>query len=352
MKKPWLQFETWPRQVVVLVCICLVILVGYIDYLTGYETFCFTFYLLGILLGTWRAGAAFGALMAALSVTAWISANVEAGEHYSSYFVPVWNAMIMFTVYLIIVLLLARLKKTQEDLEERVRLRTVALTREIQQRVSVQKELLETTDREQRRIGRDLHDGLCQHLTGIALAGHLLEQKLSDQSATGAAEAARVVKLIEEGIEMTRDLSQQLHPVELSSGRLGEHLASLAAETGRRFNVACRVNSHLDRAIDDPVLATHLYRIAQDALAGAVARGDVKQINIELESNAFEIKLTISDDGTNEPQKQSEAMSRHRIMAHRADLMGAHLHIGPATSKGTCVTCALRVSGAKNGGEN
>ena len=120
--KAWLKrVEAWPKQVVVLACILFITLVGLMDYITGYEMFFFTFYLLAIFMGTWRVNAAFGIWLSALSVTAWVSSNLEAGAHYSNYFIPVWNAAIMFTIYLIIVLLLARLKKINEELEERVR---------------------------------------------------------------------------------------------------------------------------------------------------------------------------------------------------------------------------------------
>src|ERR1017187_10355217 len=114
------RIETWPKPIVALVCIVFVTLVGLVDYLTGYETFFFTFYLLAVFLATWRVGGAFGVLISALSVTAWVSSNIEAGAHYSSYFVPVWNALIMFAIYLIVVLLLAQLKKFREKREQRM----------------------------------------------------------------------------------------------------------------------------------------------------------------------------------------------------------------------------------------
>src|ERR1700733_157705 len=124
--------DAWPKKFTALVCICLVLVVGLVDYATGYETFFFVFYLLAVFLGTWRVGVSFGVLISALSVTAWISTNIAAGGRYSSYFVPVWNALIMFAFYVIVVVLLALLKQLRAELEERVRLRTAALTREIQ----------------------------------------------------------------------------------------------------------------------------------------------------------------------------------------------------------------------------
>ena len=336
------QLDAWPKSIVALVCIVFVTLVGLVDYATGYETFFFTFYLLAVFLATWRLGGAFGALISALSVTAWVSANIEAGARYSSYFVPVWNAMIMFTFYLIVVLLLAQLKKFREKLEERVSLRTAALTREMQERMRLQKELLETSDREQRRIGRDLHDGLCQHLTGTALAGHFLGQKLADKSQAEAAEAARLVQLIEEAIELTRNLSHQLDPVELKAGKLTDHLEDLAAGISNRCKVACHFECSLTRPVEDAAVATHLFRIAQEAVANAVKHGQAAQINICLDSADDEIVLTVTDDGAGPPGKnQADADPGLRAMAYRADLIGATFNIERLSTRGTRVTCTL-----------
>jgi signal transduction histidine kinase len=341
----WLQrVKAWPKEVVVLACILSVIAVGLIDYATGYETFFFTFYLLAIFWGTWQVGGLLGSLLAGLSVTAWVSSNIEAGAHYSSYFVPVWNAGIMLTIYLIIVGLLVRLKKAHSELENRVRLRTDALTREIQERVRLQKELIETGDREQRRVGRELHDGLCQHLTGTALAGHLLAQKLGAASAQDSAQAARLVQLIEEAIEMTRNLSHQLDPVELKSGKIQDHLEDLAVGTRQRFKIDCQVNCRLDRPLDGPV-ATHLYRIAQEAVAQAVSHPEVKRIAVGLETAGNDIVLTVTDDGNVPAAEAIMDTEAKRSMSFRADLIGAILSSERLADRGTRLTCVLPAAG-------
>jgi signal transduction histidine kinase len=341
--------DAWPAKFTALVCICLVLVVGLVDYATGYETFFFVFYLLAVFLGTWRVGTAFGILISALSVTAWISTNIAAGERYSSYFVPVWNALIMFAFYVIVVVLLALLKKLRAELEERVQLRTAALTREIQERMRLQKELLETSEREQRRIGRDLHDGLCQHLTGTALAGHLLGQKLTGQSPAEAAEAARLVELIEAAIELTRNLSQQLDPVDFKAGRLADHFAELAAATGERSKVACHFECSLATPLDNAEVATQLFRIAQEAVANAVRHARAAHINICLDSADDEIVLTITDDGAGLPEKIPDGGGLGlRTMAYRADLIGATFNLERLSTHGTRVTCALPAAGLLN----
>src|SRR5580700_8069549 len=128
------RLQLWPKTFMVAVCVAIVIAVGFVDYLTGYKTFFFIFYLLAVFLAVWFVAVSFGVLISALSVTAWISTNIAAGEHYSSYFVPIWNAAIMFVFYLVVVGLLAKLRNSQNELEKRVHQRTAALTKEIHER--------------------------------------------------------------------------------------------------------------------------------------------------------------------------------------------------------------------------
>ena len=324
-------------------CLGIVAVVGFVDYLTGYETFFFSFYLLAVFVAVWFISPSFGRLISALSVMAWISTNIAAGERYTSYFVPVWNAMIMLGFYLVVVALLARLRNMHNKLEEQVHRRTAMLTREIQERMRLQKEILETSERVQRRIGYDLHDGLCQHLTGTALAGQVLGQKLADQSPREAAEAHRLVELIEEAIEVTRSLARSLHPLEIQASRLADSFAELAAGASDRFKVSCRFECHPAAALPDVNAATHLYRIAQEAITNAVRHGKARHINLRLDSAANETVLTILDDGLGLPENAGNGEGLGlRIMAYRASMIGATFNIERASaSGGTRVTCRL-----------
>ena len=345
------QLEAWSKPSLLALCLGIVAAVGFVDYLTGYETFCFIFYLLAVFLAVWFVGGSFGGLISALSVTAWISTNIAAGERYSSYFVPVWNAIIMFVFYLVVVVLLARLQTMHKALEERVRQRTARLTKEIQERTRLQKELLETSERVQRRIGYDLHDGLGQHLTGTALAGQFLGQKLANRSLPEAAEADHLVELIQQAIELTRTLARSLHPIEIQTGRLADNFQELAANTSGRFKVSCQFECHpaapLLPAVNDINVATHLYRIAQEAITNAVQHGKARHINLRLDSTANEIVLTIIDDGIGLPEnaRNGDGLGLH-IMAYRASMIGATFNIERLSSLGgTRVTCTLAFNG-------
>ena len=345
----WIKrLEGWPKLPLSAVIIAIVTAVGLVDYLTDYELFFFIFYLFAVFLAVWFVGVSFGVLISALSVTAWVSANIAGGARYPNYFIPVWNAAIMFVVYLAMVGILAKLKTLQKELEERVRQRTAALTREIQERTRLQKELLEVAEREQRRIGYDLHDGLCQHLTGTALASHVLGQKLADKSLPETAEANRVLALVEEAIELTRSLARGLDPIEVQTGRLADNFQELAAKQSERFKVACHFEGHQAVPLHDVNVATQLYRIAQEAVTNAARHGKAKHINICLDYADNKIILTITDDGTGLPEdvRNGEGMGL-RIMAYRAETIGATFHIERlSSSSGTRVTCTL-VSGSK-----
>src|SRR6202007_3288204 len=113
--------------------------------------------------------------------------SLASGAVYSGPFVPAWNAGIILAFYLVVVWLLTRLRSSRQELEERVRRRTPALTEAIRRRVKIEREILEISEREQRRIGHDLHDSLCQHLTATALAGQVLVQKLAAKTLRAAA---------------------------------------------------------------------------------------------------------------------------------------------------------------------
>jgi len=343
----WIKrFETWSKPSLMVLCLGIVAAVGFVDYLTGYETFCFIFYLLAVFLAVWFVNSFSGGLISALSVMAWISSNIAAGERYSSYFVPVWNALIMFVFYLVVVVLLGRLRTMHKELEERVRQRTARLTKEIQERTRLQKELLETSDRIQRQVGNDLHDGLGQHLTGTALVGQVLGQKLAGRSLPEAAEAERLVELIQEAIELTRTLARSLHPIEIQTGRLADNFQELAAGVSDRFKVSCQFECQPAAPlpdVNDVKAATHLYRIAQEAITNAVRHGKARHINIRLDSTVNELVLTVIDDGIGLPEKARTGDGLGlRIMAYRASMMGATFNIERLSPLGgTRVTCTL-----------
>jgi len=340
------KIKMWSKPLVAAICVVLVALIGMLDYLTGYEISFFVIYLIPVLLAVWRVGVRFAVLVSLISVATWLSSNIAAGLHFSNWFVPVWNSMVTITFYLLAV----RLFVLHRELEDRVRQRTAALTQEMQERRRLEKELLEAGEREQRRIGHDLHDSLCQHLTGTALAGQVLGKKLADKSLPEAAAANHLVELVEEGIELTRKIARGLHPVELQAESFADNFRELAVTAGERFNVSCKFECPQPVLLQDPSAVTHLYRIAQEAITNAVRHGKARHINICLDSESDETVLTVTDDGSGLPEiaRTNQGMGL-RIMAYRASMVGAAFNIERLPMRGTRITCTLPAAAETHG---
>lgn len=333
--------ERLPSAAIVAITLAIVVIVGIFDYLSGYEISFSVFYLAAVALVTWLVGKRAGWFISVLSVISWLVGDLAAGATYSNRVVPIWNVIIALVFYLVLVEALSNLRALQRGLESKVVERTSALTEEMAKRQALEKELLAAGEKERQRIGHDLHDSLCQHLTGTALAGQVLGEKLAAKSLPEEVDAARVVSLIEEGITLARNLARGLAPVELEAEGLMAALSELARTTRQRFNIDCRFESPCDVLIDDSAVSTHLFRIAQEAVSNAIKHGRARRVNIALFLDEDEVTLEISDDGCGfkEPSPEEKGMGLH-IMQHRATMIGANLTI-EKRAPGTVVGCRM-----------
>ncbi len=206
----------------------------------------------------------------------------------------------------------------------------------------LERAILDISSREQRRIGEDLHDGLGQHLTGIAFMSKVLEQKLAEKSLAESAAAEKIVKLVNEAIRKTRDLSRGLVPVMSDALGLMSALEQLAAEIDEVFQIGCRFECLDTVLIHDNGMGMHLYHIAQEAVNNAVKHGKASNILIGLRAAGARVTLTIEDDGIGIPQPApSTGMGLH-IMSHRAKMIGGALTIERRAHEGTLVTCEFQ----------
>jgi len=318
----------------------LVGVVGYLDYVTGYERSLSLFYLIPISLATWFGGLIFGLVMALLSVVVWILSDVAAGIPV----VGVWNAGMALASYIAFTVVLWKLRTVLDELDRRVRERTAALQREIAERERLDQEIAEIADRERRRLGQNLHDSLGQHLTGTALAAQVLREKLAARSAVEVAEADKVVRYIEEGIDVTRNLARGFFSPELDADGLSVALQGLAENISERFGVACSFDGNDAVRVRDATMATQLYHIAQEAAMNAVKHAEARKIGIHLSKRGNKLDLTIADDGVGFPQKLPEPPGLGlRLMKHGAGLIGAKFAVARNQTGGTVVTCKLSI---------
>lgn len=216
------------------------------------------------------------------------------------------------------------------------------ITRDITQQKRLEQEILEIAGREQRRIGQDLHDDLCQRLTAIELMSERCERKLEKKSLPEAAEVEKIAEQLRETIAQTRMLARGLSPVELEANGLMSALAELATNTEKRFHIACEFRCECEVLIEDNVAATHLYRIAQEAINNALRHGKAKRVVIALDCEGGTVQLIITDDGIGFPKKPNPGGMGLQIMRYRAGVIGGTLEVRRADARGTRVTCSFR----------
>jgi signal transduction histidine kinase len=237
------------------------------------------------------------------------------------------------------------LASARDGLKIQVRERTAKLQHEIEQRIRLEKELLEAGEREQRRIGHDLHDSLGQHLTATAMAGKVLVKKLADKSSPEAAAADRLVAMMEQSIELTRKLARSLHPIELEKNGLASALQNLAANISNAFKVSCRFENSGETGSIESEKEIHLYRIAQEAVSNAIRHGHARNVIISLDSVGERTMLAVTDDGAGlAADARIKTGMGLRIMKYRADMIGATFDIQNLPAGGARAVCILNPS--------
>lgn len=325
-----------------LVSLLLLALVGVMDYQAGFERSLLVFYLLPVALGTWFVGWRFGVILCALSVTVWIVGDIEAGAVYSSPSVPIWNAGMAITSFLVVVLLLHRLHSLLNQLEDRIKQATSALLREMKMREQLEKDVTEAAERESQRIGHELHDSLGQHLTATSLSLQVLSTKLVRESSPRSKDVDQAIEMVEQGIDLTRNIAKGLFPLELEGEGLAAALRELSTVTGRTQNVVYEFKCGSSVRLSDSTTATHLYRIAQEAVINAIKHGHVSRIVVELFRNDGNLTLSIKDNGIGLPAALPGSRGIGlRIMSSRAGMIGARLSIKNRTGGGVVVSCDL-----------
>jgi signal transduction histidine kinase len=221
----------------------------------------------------------------------------------------------------------------------------LVILRDMTERKRLEKEILEISDREQRRIGQDLHDGLCQQLAGIEFMSRALEQKIAPRSKTDARRVGEIAGHVRQAIRQTRLLALGLSPVTVESEGLMAALQELASNTEKVFQVGCRFECQAPVPVRDPAVATHLFRIAQEAVSNAIKHGRARQIVIRLAQQQKRLLLAVNDNGSGFPQiPPRQSGMGLRIMQSRAGMIGGTLALDNNPKGGGRVLCAVALS--------
>jgi PAS domain S-box-containing protein len=215
------------------------------------------------------------------------------------------------------------------------------IAREVTERRRLEKEILEISTREQRRIGHDLHDGVCQQLSGIALIADTLADKLEGQHSVDAAEAHKITELVNKANKQARGLARGLFPVQLEENGLVAALEELSENASAFSNTRCEFLCEGKVLVQEHIVARHLFYIAQEAILNAVKHGKATLIQMHLAPDGEDGNvLTIRDNGSglaaNHQNRQGMGI---RIMKYRARMIGAEVEVVSRSGGGTEVVC-------------
>ncbi|MEO7097995.1 MAG: PAS domain-containing protein [Luteolibacter sp.] len=216
------------------------------------------------------------------------------------------------------------------------------LRAEIAERRRLEGEILRISEREQNRLGQDLHDDLGQQLTGIGILAQVLSMDLSAESHPKAADATQLHVFLTESINVTRNLAKSFYPVELERGGLILALQDLAYRTEMLAKISCFVAAEDDISFEKST-EIHLYRIVQESINNAIKHGNASRIRIDCMRDRQSRTLTITDNGSGYhplAEGRGTGMGLH-IFQYRARLIDADINVQRGDDGGCIVTCVL-----------
>jgi len=218
---------------------------------------------------------------------------------------------------------------------------------DITERKRLEREILEISSREQERIGQDLHDGLGQELTGIALMLRALATKIHTDYPTASGDIEEIVSVVNHSIESARSLARGLSPVNTNRGGVVHALRALAVRGRELYGMDVRFRSKIWPQLTlDETCGGHLYRIAQEALTNVARHAKATDVDIRLQVAENKFSLSIADNGIglDHSFKSNNGMGL-KLMTYRTGIINAKLEILPNVPKGTMI----RISGEQPG---
>ena len=313
----------------------LVLFVGVLDFATGYEVSLSILYGIPIYLVAWCMDKKFGVLLALICGIVWWWASRLNGQPYLNNWQETWETFVRIGFFIFIAIGAASLKREHDAAAARIAL--------LEHSRRLEREIIDISEREQRRIGRDLHDGLCQYQAALACAaaslnGDLLKKNLLKE----ARMADDLANRLRDAVAQTRDLARGLIPVQMEETGLASALEELARSVSHLQSVQCDFESAGHPIIFDNAAATHLYRIAQEAIANATRHGRATRISLSLTHEDEATILRVLDNGVGLSQtKRNDPGMGLSIMTYRANLAGGELLLEEPSEGGTMVTCVI-----------
>jgi signal transduction histidine kinase len=332
------RFAQQPRGWIVAEMAVALAVIGLLDFVTGYKFRLLPFYAGPIFVVAWFFGKRFGIATALVSGWIWWCANWYNGDPDLHSWVQAWEIFRHVGFFLVVAWTGAAMRAKSDIAAARIQL--------LEQTQRLEHEIVNISEAEQRRIGQDLHDGICQYLAALTCSAVSLRDDLQKKQLPEETEAAaELATLLQDAVVQTRDLSRGLVPAHVGQVGLVIALESLAQSVSRLQGIACTCRVQEPAANCDEHAAMHLYRIAQEAINNATKHGKAKNITISLEASEDLMTLHVLDDGVGISESRSNGTGMGlAIMRYRARLNGGELTIEQPADGGTLISCTARRS--------
>ena len=308
-------------------------LIGLVDSVTDWAKSLFVVYGVPIFLVGWWVGrrAAYG--LALLAALAWYFANLH-DSPYTSRAGYGWAAATRFCYLAFVAAGTSAMRSQSEARRERIEALTLAREHEL--------EVVRAVEGERIRIGQDLHDGVCQNLAAIDCATACLREALEEGGARAPALAGQIHEYLKQTIVEARNLAHGIVPVQVERDGMISALKDLVSRANLVRHGSAYFETSGNVQIENPQVALHLYRIAQEAMSNAARHANATQVAVSFCAEGAEVTLAISDDGRGmSPEPNAHRGMGLRTMRYRAKLIGARLNVASEPGVGTTVRCTL-----------
>ncbi len=326
--------RTQPRFLVLVEAVALAVIIAFFDYVTPNELSVWPFYSVPILLVTWLGDRKLTVIFAMISTLAWWLVDRATGHFYPNEWLRVWDGLVRLMFFFLVIFAGWTVIRQRKAFRARLEL--------LERSQQLEKEIIGISEREQQRIGRDLHDSVCQYLAAIGFTASMLKRQLEKESNSLSGMAAEIANLLQNASRLTRDLARGLSPVDRDEGGLEAALQELAESTSKIAGIPCSFVCTEAAVVFDNEKAIHLFRIAQEALGNALKHSQAKSVTIALENDGDMCSLRISDDGVGFIPKTGERQGMGlSIMQYRARMISGDLEIRANQPTGTVVSCTI-----------
>jgi signal transduction histidine kinase len=328
-------FQRQPPEWIFAEAATLLFPIAFYDYSTGYEVSLGILYCVPIFLVAWCCDRKAGVLMALMAGITWWWADVQAGHPYLRSWLEGWEVLVRCGFFVITAIGTSAVKQQRDASASRIALL------EYSQRL--EREIIGISEREQERIGQDLHDGICQYLAALSCSAASLKNDLEGHHLAAEAKVAdELAGFLRDAVAQTRNLARGLVPVQMDEAGLASALEELTASATRLLGIRCVYESRGAPLIRDNAVAMHLYRIAQEAINNATKHGKAANVRVSLIDDGRETTLRIADDGRgiSKTVKGCDGMGLG-LMYYRARLVGGELQIDEPPAGGTVISCGV-----------